>query len=590
MRFLFFNFLRAAVAGLLVTALYAGPFVGPADVVPPFRRDLLPISVNTMIDLSKGLTVLPQVGTMGTAEKRRAVAQALALALALDPENKTAREFIRALERGETLPEEDSKDLTMAKARIWQVHAWLETEAAGKDGNLLAALMGDSLSVLDAGNPLSKGIREGGDKGRWEDWVAPLSDFKVQTVVKNEPQAAETVSDELPDEPGKKPDMPGIKLGEGRVESVSFQRARPDEPYQLAPVKFSMKANGAEGGEEGFRVKIDSLSSDGKSGERIEKTVNAALMKIHGAVPERGVIRISADGLRKYSYKMNGEDISGAAFLLAESAISGKGVNTAVIGKIDGEGKFVLPDYFWGDLEAIQGGDGGRLILPAEAYEYLMGVLVLEKPEFFLKYEVLLARDAEELIRLARTEPSEEDAEIFAKFAEIRKRSKGEFVWSFLANTFVRQRLEDLAKVAPFHASAKLLAIQGAGGRPRVLSRKLLAAEILRMIDPVEIKEVHQVHADGGVTAVQVKYEELRERLSGLERYTDSQDQDLLSAGQGIASTMRDLARAASKVNYEDRFTDTKEALDDLKSRKRAVKKMLSEITGDPVLILNSGE
>lgn len=163
-------------------------------------------------------------------------------------------------------------------------------------------------------------------------------------------------------------------------------------------------------------------------------------------------------------------------------------------------------------------------------------------------------------------------------------------MWSFLANTFVRQRLEDLAKVAPFHASAKLLAIQGAGGRPRVLSRKLLAAEILRMIDPVEIKEVHQVHADGGVTAVQVKYEELRERLSGLERYTDSQDQDLLSAGQGIASTMRDLARAASKVNYEDRFTDTKEALDDLKSRKRAVKKMLSEITGDPVLILNSGE
>ena len=90
-----------AFALLAFVAVVRAEFVPPAEGPVPFRRDKLPVDVDTMTALSRQVTVLAEAEAGETAEQRRAVAQMAALALALDPSNRQARDLVAAAEKGE---------------------------------------------------------------------------------------------------------------------------------------------------------------------------------------------------------------------------------------------------------------------------------------------------------------------------------------------------------------------------------------------------------------------------------------------------------------------------------------------------------
>ena len=91
-----FHFTRVAVVLLagLMGASAEGNFALPAEGPVAFRRDRVPLDVDTMGKLSMQLVVLAKGVAGATPMERRGAAQMLAMAIALDPGNARARRVL----------------------------------------------------------------------------------------------------------------------------------------------------------------------------------------------------------------------------------------------------------------------------------------------------------------------------------------------------------------------------------------------------------------------------------------------------------------------------------------------------------------
>ena len=188
-------------AGLLAAhPLQAGCFVAPTDGPLVFRRDRLPLDVETMRGLSKHLCTLAQAQGGENPQQRRSAAQMLALALALQPGNPDARELLETFTKEEPKPGGDATQLDAARNQAWRLLGWLETDDAGADAQALAACLGDVMASAEPQHPRAGELRKRGEQGAWGGWVEPLGAFsKVEPVVKNTPP--EPVRTSLPDVP-----------------------------------------------------------------------------------------------------------------------------------------------------------------------------------------------------------------------------------------------------------------------------------------------------------------------------------------------------------------------------------------------------
>lgn len=589
------RFLQRSLCGLLLAVLTipagAAPFAPPAEVVPPFRRDRIPLDSAAMASLAKSLATLTEGGSLETPPRRRAAAQALALALALDPSNAAARRHLATLEEGGDLPDPGEERLAKAKARIWQTISWFAAPEAGEDGNLLAALAGDVLSVLDPEHPASEAMGRDAGRKQWDGWIAPLAAFTEKPVKIAPP---DPVVSDLPEEPDR--NEVSVVLKKARLSTVLNSYDKDLRLWSPELTTVNMEASEAssdpeseDGGD--FRIEIPGRSSEeDRIDSRVARPILEAMEEFLGSLPERGTVRLLTGSDGNYAYRQNRSLLTGPGFLLAAAAASGTAPEGIVIAELDERSAPALPDHFWRLLMVLSDDEkgGGRLVLPAGAEEYLVSFLALEDPDFFLRHEVLLASSAAEFVALTSGKPSDEHSAVFGKFAEIVEKAEGNPTGVYLANRFVRQRLQEIIDAAPYHLSAKLLARQGAGMRPRYLSKKVLAAEIWRSVDLVsELSKMDIFLLDSGqVARLEELYEEMRGRIDALERYAESRDRDLLKEGKDLTMAVRNLARkmrSRSDDFFEDGYSDISEARREMVSRNEELLKKLSEISGDPL-------
>ena len=114
------------VALLAAAPVAAGPFVAPAEGPVVFRRDRLPLDADTMTELADQLAILANAQGGDEAVKRRAVAQMLALALALQPGHSEALRIMEKFQNGIQKAWGDAGQLAAASAEVWQIRGWLE--------------------------------------------------------------------------------------------------------------------------------------------------------------------------------------------------------------------------------------------------------------------------------------------------------------------------------------------------------------------------------------------------------------------------------------------------------------------------------
>lgn len=546
--------MRWAVALLLAPAFpcAAAGFLPPAEGPVAFRRDKLPLDADAITGLSKSVEALAAGLKPETPADQRGAAQMLALALALDPANSKARQLVAAYQEGTHQPDADSSRLEISRVRIWQVTAWLETPDAGADGQALAACLKDVMVLADPKHPKVAELRKAGEKGAWSGWVPAVSAYAIkQTLAAND--TSEKSGDGEGGEPGVVPHQAGkMPLSKAAVQVPLWQwvGTEGDGKWVMGPATLEMtaEAHTTPGPGEAplrFRLTLGS-GSDQSPLAHTARLVTELLGKEHGTLPGHLRVRVGGAELDRALEARRRLSISAAAAVLGSAAITGVEPDAVIIGSVDETGAFKLPGAFWDQLHALGKGNGRRLILPAEAATVLPSFLALEKPEFFMHYEVLLARDFKELLALSAKTPSGALAAPLAKFREIRDRLGNQDTRQYIGNTFIKQRLMTVLQECANHFSAKALIIQASGSRPTLVVRQVLAAELMRALEPVKwlvTEEGYELSASQ-LAKIGAINDQCRAAVDGMQRYTEKSDQALFDKALEVVTALRNVDRA----------------------------------------------
>lgn len=564
---------RLRVAGLLLgaaTCLCADNFTPPAEGPVAFRRDRIPLDVETITELSRHLVTLAEGLDFKRAASRRAAAQMLALTVALDPANTAARELIAQFQKKEAPPTTDPEELAKCRERIRQLLTWLETPEAGSQGQALAACLTDVMRISDPEYPLPEALRAAGERGAWKGWVPELAAYEPVVAVPPTP----------PEEPP--PAKPAILLSMARVFTPFWKRVGNDESAKwiLSPVALEMTAKmtpTVQGEPQPFSMIIGGTRDDSHFSQ-LSIPLLQVLRKQHGTLPAGARVTINSEAFVNSLLSEKLQTLSAAAAVLASSSISGREPDATIIGLIDENGEFKLPSGFWDLLQSLGPGKGGRLVLPSAAAEYLPSMLALGKPGFFLEYEVLLASNFQQLLDFSEKTPQGTVETASTQFREIREKVGSQAIGQYLANSFVRRRLAELTRDAPFHHSAKMLALQGAGNRPVYLPRLVLACELRRAIEPIDriVKRKNSTFEMTELDQIGSAHDACRGELERLFRYAEKNDRELLAHVQEMVVTLRPLERALRA--RDSRYSWSTESYDTYSTLTRVYAEVTAEL------------
>jgi len=515
--------------GALSTTLAAGEFAPPTEGPIAFRRDRLPLDVETMADLSEKLATLADGLDPQTAPERRGAAQMLALSLALDPGNSRARGLIENFTADKHKRDADSGKMEKSRASLWQTLGWLDTPEAGEQGRLLASCLKDVLLVSDPKDPRGESIREAGERGAWAGWIPPLAKYETHV------QPAGDTPVEPPAE---------LLIEKARLSAVLFKAEAADRVTKTVPFIATVSMSAEKTDDAPFSLQIST-----QAGAIPAASLIKLLQQQHPKLPTGIRVNISVEGSQILPPDKNTLPVSAAAAVLASAAITGQEPDATIIGILDETGNFKPPADFWNILRSLGKGDGGRLILPAQAAEILPSILAMEQPQFFFDHEVLLASNFKELVELSVKTPEGSLAKGLNQFRELREKSTTMPVGQYVGNPFIRRRLLETAQEIPNHYSARMLAIQGSGNRPVFLPRPLLMSELRRAIEPMTwiAKRNGYSYTPPDAARIGPTYETCRSAVDGLFRYTEKGDRDLLTSVQELVAKLRPLDRVAGK-------------------------------------------
>ncbi len=562
--------------GMLDGAVFEAPREGPVA----FRRDLLPLDVEMMAGLSSELAVLAQCHGRATPAERRTIAQLLGLALALNPAAEDARDMLAKMKLNRKLRRADQVELARARTRVWDVLPWLESAEAGQQGNALAACLKDVIALADPGDPRSGALVKAGEKGAWGGWIADTAAFE------DAPAAGEMQVPKDP-EPVHPDTLVLIKLPAAAVSAPLWTIRKDTGEESLGTVVLTMAAS-AQPPTEGVQAVppmtaiLEGADPADAGPAKINQELSPALVARFGVLPESSQLRISLP--QELSYGIRNKDAaSGAVAALAGAALSGQKPDGIVVGRIMADRTFRKGPDFWVRLRAVAAGGGGRVVIPAEAAPLLPSFLALEEPEFFLKFEVLLASDFGELLGRTAEAPGGPLQEQLAKFRDIQAKGRGIAIGQFVTNRFVRQRLIDLAAEAPYFASPKLLALQASGERPTRLGKEVLAAELKHALAPLDWVPLQTVPAAIDTERLDKSLEKSRAAVDLLERYADTVDRELMAQAKEVTTTARTLSRAYRlNANRLDRDEVIATAFAAVGKAHEACATSLKAATGDP--------
>lgn len=541
-----------AMAWLVAASIGHSRFTPPNEGSVAFRRDQLPLDAATMSGISRQLVSLARAQTMSTATGRRDAARMLALALALDPQNSAARDTVRSYQQN--APHAGGPVPTAGEMEpLWRIIAWLEDPESGGQGRALAALLSDVAAVALPDHPRAK-EHSGRECAAWNGWVPPLDayedrpDAQVDSLKSAEPGADG-------DEPGTPAAPP---LANATVRTVLWQpspaAATPDatveNPWLLAPAPLHMRASiRSDDSERLARLRVGASDLEAPVA-RLSLVLGQLLIARGERIPADLHVHITSPQYEAAAVAGKPRPVSAAAAVLASAAVTGRVPDAMILGEVDAKGKLALPKNFWLMLNSLGPGNGRRLVLPAKAIDWLPSLMAMEKTEMFLDHEVLLARDFDHLLELSAKQPDGEIAKASIQFADIHGRGKNNRIRDYLANRFVRQQLAELAKRAPWHASAIMLHTQSVGQRPFSISRGALAVELLEALRPMSGVSAIAEQGLGGQDVANESaslseiYRKSRDAIEKTAAFTARTDQDLPQNARALAAKLRTIERA----------------------------------------------
>lgn len=537
---------KAALA-LLVLAfgwplLASGDFAMPQEVPGRVRRDALTVEEGKMQDMAKALRVIARVRETNGAAERRLAAQCLALAEVLHPEDDGAANDMKTLAKGEKLPRPNGADAEAARELLRREQEWLSSPGAGEMGHVVGDCIGDILAGVFPSDEWSKSWLAEGEKGNWADWVPGVEAFREKQAPPAEAAAAPTEA--APKE------LPKLALDHAQMKMLLW-KPDPQSGENMVTrtlVEMKMHAHYLPDGKdaEPLVVLTDETGTGLPAKGSFGKGIGALVLKNHPELkPGLRVELRWAMWERQLGWTVKIE-LEPAMYLLASAAATGNSpTGLALVGLNADTGALSLPDWYWAQFEFIAEHPVDRLIVSPDAQKILEAFLVYDQPEFFMKNETLIAKDAQELEALSKAKPDGPLADALADFAKMQDESKAATsVRTYLSRRAVQQRLYGILRAAPNHLSARMLITLAENRRPAVLARPVLAAELLQALDPMQkLMGKAQANSASYVDATEAAYDEVKPKVDALRKYAASADEDLFTEAKGVLDDCRDVKR-----------------------------------------------
>lgn len=518
----------------------------PADPDSPLlRRDLLPLDIDSIHQLADHLTTLAEGPFPKTAPSLRSRAMALTLAQRLHPEASRARDLEDDLLAQKDRPSPPAQKRQAARTFIFEYADWLVERPPGSEGRLLGQLLLDFMKSLGIDHRLVRAHESSKARDRWGGVLANPGDFVIDEDPKPRPPPVSFDSRDrkyattalLTDVP-----MRCAKVGSAFPVEKLVPTSLVITPA-TAPPADTPSPEPAPPGKLIFKPEPD------LDVEALHRDLLAFFKTHREELPEGFNLNVNTDKRRYLAG--NQDNIRAPLALLLDSASTGRGLlnHTIFMARLEWDGSLQKPAMAWELLLALQEEKRSgptRLVVGPGLQEELTGLLVLDHPSFFTRFEVIEASTYEEALPLllegGKMVTTLESA--CKRYREIcEKASRSTSLGRFLSNAAVEKRLVEASNFSTRHLSAKMLATH-ADRRPALFSRVMAARDLDRRLEPLSHFRYDPALAMDRQLAL--NYEKTRDLLAPLEDRLTLSERELWKEAMSLNKKFRSIGPPAS--------------------------------------------
>jgi hypothetical protein len=293
-----------------------------------------------------------------------------------------------------------------------------------------------------------------------------------------------------------------------------------------------------------------------------------------------------------YSYRSDRQLASSSLVVALDSALLGSPLkkNLLVISSIDNRANFKRSQKFWETLALLADkARDSRILVGQDSEEYLLQLLALGHPEFFIQNEVIEIENLKQARKLTSKEDHSDYSEATTLFAEVKSAIERKSLRSMTGNKYVREKLQKVVEIMPNHLSAKILLEYGSRKNPSLLESKYFAISMKYLLDSINGRLTR-----GDDDSISNRYAmEQRDQISkGLEVVKDiisTEDQIVYDKVDEICEVLRRFSRAKKNSTDESRSGTSYyskasiKILRELKSLNNEIQVDLARLSGVPL-------
>lgn len=539
--------MRSAIIGfLLILTTFVGAepkFVPADDSYPLLRRDLIPLDVDSINELAENLAILGDGPIPGEAAELRDKVRALTLSQRLSPAQLRARTIVKAFADRDSRPAPDKEEFSRAKKDVMQTAQWLIDLPSDSEGFRLGQLILDILAPRMGKNPMVQRRDSAGEDARWRGVVANVSRFE------GAPKITASSSSQT--------DTPEPK--EATYQNLSILSSIPmltkgipqNSPISPKFVKTSLIVTKRKVDPDDARPSLRFRPRTGFDLAPLDLALANFFAAAGRPLPPNFNLNVDTDS-QQYVAE-NKENIAAPLAMMIDAAFTGRPLrkNTYFFARLSADGSLKRPHHSWElILHLLNTGvpQGSRLIVGQGLEEELTALLVIQKAQFFIDFEVISAPTFEAARELFYEDGKPPEGLVTAcnGYEEVRAKAiEANSLAIFLGHSTVEERLVAARDASPQHLSAQMLATQ-AIRRPASLSDFMLAQELDRRLKPLSSRNFIPER----ITEREIRdlYKEVRESIQPLERLLQLNQKALFNETLSVIQELNGVARAAGDV------------------------------------------
>lgn len=526
----------------------------PADEDRPLiRRDLLPLDIDSISELARQLALLAEGPFPDSPDSLQHRAKTLTLSQRLDPGQPRARKMEKAFLERKSRPRPDAQEQKSALLGVLDHVEWLITLPPEAEGHALALMLLDVIRPLAPDHRLLKKASQTKTRDLWNETIAKVSDFQEPVA----PRPTDPV--DLSDRNGRKyaktglvTDIPMIfaeeddglsRFAAGLVAtSLIITKVAPVEKNPNQPQNPNQPPAPASG-------KLVFKPEPSASVEPLHEFLTQFFATHRETLPTGFNLNINTD--RRRYLPENRDNLIAPLTMMLDAAVTGRPLraNTVFLARLRPDGSLEKAAKSWELLVALASQPPPiktRLVVAPGMMAELTGLLVLDKPSFFTRFEVLEAPTYEKARPLLfqdgrfpkMLQGASEGYEEVCEKADLTNNLR-----NFLSLSSVESRLEKASLLSPRHLSAKMLATY-ADRRPVYFSRSLAAREIDRRLQA--LSRIRFIVDQTTEDEIKQAYRDCRALLDPLERRLTLSDRELLDEAISLVRKINSAGRLAS--------------------------------------------